>query len=136
MEAHGFELCPDHRVYSTACYFLRIPVKMRLRIYQFLLPDKLIPARHSNPGNLRVDGERVYTAILRVNCQIHDEATSYFYGTRIFTIEPFANSLNMCNLPNTFPLFRFSCLGSVHALQDYQMQLMLLEQQNKVHLLM
>jgi hypothetical protein len=140
---HGFQLCPDHREYSTTCYFLNIPAEMRLRVYQFLLPDRPIPARYSNSRNLKIDGERVYTAILRVNHQIHDEAVGLLYGTGVFTIELSGNSLSMCNSTSNFVPFRFSDYGSHalqsygnHALQDYQMQLMLLELQNKKRLLL
>jgi hypothetical protein len=125
-----------------ACYFLKIPTETRLRIYRFLLPDRPIPARYVNSRNLTTDGERVYTAILRVNHQIHDEAASILYGTSVFTIELSGNCLSMCNSAKTrvrygFPDLRygFSVYGN-HALQDYQMQLMLLEQQNKKRLMM
>ena len=132
---HGFQLCPGHRNDLTTCYFLKMPKEMRLRVYQFLLPDRPIPAQYGNSRNLTTDGEGVYTAILRVNKLIHDEAADLLYSTRAFTIEVSENGLTMCNSASTFVRYRFQYHGN-HALQDYQMQLMLLEQQNKKRLFM
>lgn len=132
---HGFQLCHGHLEYPMTCYFLKIPTEMRLRVYRFLLPDRPIPARYGNSRNLTTDGERVYMAILRVNHQIHDEAAGLLYGTSVFTIELSGNRLGMCNSANTFVRYGFLDHTN-HPLQDYQMQLMLLEQQNKKRLLM
>lgn len=118
------------------CYFLKIPTEMRLRVYRFLLPDMTIPARYGNSRNLTTDGERVYTAILRVNHQIHDEAVGLLYGTNVFTIELSGNRLGMCNSANTFTRYGFLDRSGNLGLQDYQMQLMLLEQHNKIRHMM
>jgi hypothetical protein len=134
-KAHGFQLCPGHREYPRTCYFLKIPTEMRLRIYRFLLPDRTIPARYGSSRIFTTDGDGVYTAILRVNHQIHDEAAGLLYGTSVFTIELSGNRLVMCNSANTFIQYGFSDRPS-HQLQGYQMQLMLLEQQNKTRLFM
>ncbi|MCJ1251905.1 hypothetical protein MMC30_009143 [Trapelia coarctata] len=104
---------------------------MRLRVYQFLLPDKSIPARFGSSKNLRTDGERAHITILRVNRQIHDEATALLYSTRVFAIGLSGTNLSMCN---KFFHTRSPENGN-HTLLDYQMQLMLLEQQNKRRLL-
>ncbi|KAE9378820.1 hypothetical protein N431DRAFT_460146 [Stipitochalara longipes BDJ] len=162
---HMFQMCPDHLDIPMACYFLKIPIEMRLRIYGLLLPDVRIPARRIGGFSLRASGERSCLEILRVNRQIHDEATSLLYGTGIFNIEISANGLTMCSRadlsgPNLNPynpahLVNFgnpggpvsfaahgyasqgpNVGGGAHALQDYQMQLMLLEQQNKKRLCM
>ena len=132
---HGFQLCPSHRKDLTTCYFLRMPKEMRLRVYQFLLPDRPIPARYGNSRNFTTDGDGVYTAILLVNKLIHDEAADLLYGTKVFTIEVSGNGLAMCNSATILAQHKFPDNGS-HALQDYQMQLMLLEQQNKKRLMM
>lgn len=150
---YGFQLCSGHREYSMTCYFLKIPVELRLRVYQFLLPDRPIPARFWNSRELTTDSEKVCTAILRVNHQIHDEVAGLLYGTRVFTIELSGHSLSMCNSTGSLIRHGVSCRSNSnvlqvyqaqpmlsqqgissrgnHALQDYQMQLMLLEQQNK-----
>jgi hypothetical protein len=142
---HGFQLCPVHCEYPMACYFLKIPTEMRLRVYRFLLPDRPIPALYGNSRNLTTDGDRVYTAILRVNHQIHDEAVGLLYSTSAFTIELSGNRLVMCNSANTFIRYGFSERANHQygfsnprnsQLQDYQMQLMLLEQQNKKRLML
>ncbi len=112
------------------CHLLKIPLEMRLRIYRFLLPDKPIPARYRNSRCLTSDDGLVYAALLRANHQIHDEAVRLLYAVRTFTIELAADGLVMCNSPK-----KFGHNGN-HALQDYQMQLMLLEQQNKKRLMM
>jgi hypothetical protein len=126
---HGFPLCPNHLQHPMTCYLLKIPIEMRLRIYGYLLPDKPIPARYGNSRCLTSGGGLVYTALLRVNHQIHDEAVHLLYAPRSFTIELGTDGLVMCNSSKKSP-------GGNHALQDYQMQLMLLEQQNKKRLMM
>ncbi len=127
---HGFQLCPEHYKYPMTCHLLKIPIEMRLRIYGFLLPDKPIPARYRNSRCLTSYDGRVYTALLRTNHQIHDEAVRLLYAARTFTIELAADGLIMCNSPKNF------AHSGNNALQDYQMQLMLLEQQNKKRLMM
>jgi hypothetical protein len=127
---HGFQLCPEHYEYPKTCHLLKIPIEMRLRIYGFLLPDQHIPARYRNPRCLTSDGAQMCTALLRVNHQIHDEAVRLLYAVRTFTVELAADGLVMCMSP------RKSAPRGNHALQDYQMQLVLLEQQNKRRLMM
>jgi hypothetical protein len=124
---HGFPLCPDHRRDLATCFFLKMPQEIRLRVYQFLLPDGPIPAQYQNSRSLTTDGEGVDTAILRVNRLIHDEAVDLLYSTRPFIVELCGDDLRMCNL--------FGPLRCTDAVQDYQMQLMLLEQQNKRRLI-
>ena len=129
-KAHRFQLCPEHYEHPMTCHLLKIPIEMRLRIYGFLLPDKPIPARFRNFRCLTSYDGLVYTAILRVNHQIHDEAARLLYAVSTFTIELAADGMFMCNLPKKV------AHNGGHALQDYQMQLMLLEQQNKKRLMM
>jgi hypothetical protein len=95
---HGFQLCLDHCEHPMTCYFLKVPIEMRLRIYQHLLPDRPVPARYEK-SSLTSDGGGVYTAILCVNRQIHDEAAGLLYRTRVFSIELLEDWLTMCNLP-------------------------------------
>lgn len=96
---HGFHLCPSHLEDSTTCYFSNIPIEIRCRIYRFLLPDRAIPARFASSVYLTTDWGRVYTAILRVNRQIHEEAANFLYRTRLFSVEVSENTMIMCNLP-------------------------------------
>ncbi|CZR65318.1 uncharacterized protein PAC_15218 [Phialocephala subalpina] len=126
---HGFQLCLDHLEHPMTCYFLKIPIEMRLRIYQFLLPDKSIPARCGN-SSLASDGGGVYTTILRVNHQIHDEAAGLLYSTRAFTIELSRDGLSMCNSKN-FAQYRFSCYGN-HALQAYPLSFFMAQEQSNI----
>jgi hypothetical protein len=126
---HGFQLCSEHYEHPMTCYLLKIPIEIRLRIYGLLLPDKPIPARYTNSRCLTSDNGLVYTAFIRTNHQIHDEAVHLLYAVRAFTIELAADRLAMCNSSK-------KAANGNHALQDYQMQLMLLEQQNKKRLMM
>ena len=108
------------------CYFLKIPIEMRLRIYQFLLPDRPVPARYEK-SSLASDGGGVHMPILCVNRQIHDEAARFLYRTRGFSIELFEDWLSMCNSSQHFALNRPS--RNPHSfLQDYQLRRMLLGQ--------
>jgi hypothetical protein len=139
------------------CHFLKIPTELRFRIYSFLLPDRLVPARFSSSEDLRWDNQGCYPQILRLNHQIHDEAASVLYGQTTFEIEVSGGTnIFMCNMQRTFESFfthghpprlgmnahsnpasfvNSTSIGS-HPQQSYQMQLMLLEQQNKKRLLM
>jgi hypothetical protein len=170
-----FQMCLYHQDIPMTCYFLKIPMEMRLRIYRLLLPDRRIPARRLGIL-LRENGEKTCMEILRINRQVHDEASSLLYGTGSFNIEVSANGLNMCSksdhvvgfggppgfnygpsppMRNGPPHFPFPGPGGLpiyhttnsafpssygpggnRQLQDYQMQLMLLEQQNKKRLLL
>jgi hypothetical protein len=93
-ESLGFGLCPRHRKDFSTSYFLELPVELRCRIYGYLLPDTNIPARFCKCPVHRRD---VYTAILRVNQQINEEATRLLYRTGVFTIEASEGLLGMCN---------------------------------------
>lgn len=78
-------------------------------------------------------------AILRVNSMIHDEVARQLYGRKTFEIQISRHFLTMCNGARQqtarMPSLSSSTSGN-HALQDYQLQLMLLEQQNKKRLMM
>lgn len=135
---HSYSRCPTHIDCPMTCYFLKIPIELRVRIYGYVLPDLDIPANwqyHSD--ELRSDNNRtsICMGLLRVNRQIHDEAIGLLYGCRTFTIQLSGSGLSMCNSLQRQSQQNPNPPGS-HSLQDYQMQLMLLEQQNKRRLLM
>jgi hypothetical protein len=96
-EPHGFNLCPQHREDLSVSYLLDIPVEIRCRIYRLLLPDKDVPAQFCTSTSLTTHGGLVYTAILRVNRQIHEEATGLLYSTNVFEVSVSEDSLSMCN---------------------------------------
>ncbi|KAH8751822.1 hypothetical protein BGZ57DRAFT_913160 [Hyaloscypha finlandica] len=132
---HGFQLCPSHREDSMICYFFKIPIEIRFRIYGFLFPDRAIPAPFVASSHLLTDGRRVYTEILLVNHQIHDEAANLLYRTRVFTIEVSENTLSICNLPNKYMQHNVShYCGSRHcdnhAQQDQMQQRALIARQS------
>jgi hypothetical protein len=84
------------------CYFLQIPIEIRCRIYRLFVPNTDIPARFHTSRLLTTYRGRVYTAILSVNHQIHEEAASLLYCTNVFTVEVSEGVLSMCNLPSIF----------------------------------
>jgi len=142
-EPHGIQLCSEHN-HLRPCYFLKIPTELRLRIYQYLLPEKDIWAQNLYYNQPKPyppwDGYKLFLDILFVNHQIHDEAIGVLYGTRFFNIDFDGTNLTMCNMA-TGPLASQMYMPgpgpvSNHSLPDYQMQLMLLEQQNKRRLMM
>jgi hypothetical protein len=96
-EPHGFQLCPRHRKDLSVCYFLEIPVEIRYHVYRLLLPDTDIPAQFCTPRSLTTHGGLVYTAILGVNRQIHEEATCLLYATNVFAVSVSEGTLSMCN---------------------------------------
>ncbi|CZR68680.1 uncharacterized protein PAC_18579 [Phialocephala subalpina] len=134
-EPNMMPTCRLHRGQLKRSSLCQIPIELRVRIYGYLLPDRDIPAQYHS-YELRSDADRssICMGLLRVNRQIHDEAVGLLYGCRTFTIQLMsAAGLGMCNfrqhIPNQHP-------GGNHVLQDYQMQLMLLEQQNRKRLIM
>jgi hypothetical protein len=134
-QPHGFRLCPYHYEHPMTCYLLKIPIEMRLRIFGYLLPDGPVPAQFRGSRCLTSNDEPVCTALLRVNHQIHDETARLLYSVNSFTIELVGDSLAMCNSSKRQIPFPPGPPGN-HARQDYSMQLMLLEQQNKRRLMM
>jgi hypothetical protein len=89
------------------CHFFEIPIEIRCRVYQYLLPDKAIPSRFVTFRCLTTDGGQVNTAILRVNHQVHEEAAHLLYCTRVFAIEVSNNNLSICDLQNRYVRFSF-----------------------------
>jgi hypothetical protein len=80
---HDFTLCWKHRMCHSASYFLSLPLELRHLIYQYLLPDNNIPTGVSLATARK---QYAWTAILRVNRQIHAELASFIYGGSTFTI--------------------------------------------------
>lgn len=141
---HDFRLCYRHQSHQS-CYFLELPTEVRMNIYDFLIPGSFVPARFVRHGPSLNDPrdskvfQGVSMAILRVNSMIHDEVARQLYGRKTFEIQISRNVLTMCNGAR-LQAIRMPGLSSSttanHALQDYQMQLMLLERQNKKRLMM
>jgi hypothetical protein len=96
-EPHGFRLCPLHRKDLMASYFLGLPLEIRCRIYSLLLPDTDVPATFTTSRSLTTHGGLVYTAILRVSRQIHEEAAGCLYATNKFVVSVSEGTLSMCN---------------------------------------
>jgi hypothetical protein len=143
---HDFQLCSTHRESLSRCYFLKMPPELRYRVYQYLLPGKLISVSGKGVTSMPVlAAGKSYMAILRTNRHIHDEATQLLYGSSNFTIRVSRNHTTMCgqsvywspiltSAPPAPSMQQQLRHGGNHALQDYQMQLMLLERQNQLRL--
>ncbi len=140
-QAHGFQQCCLHLNTQGDCYFLKMPIELRLRIYGYLLPHKPVQAKPPFLNAEKAGSISTCMSILRVNRQIHEEATGLLYGSGSFTIHLSTEGITMCNSltpqASPFPPQRHNVATEGNlALQDYQTQLMLLEQQNKRRLLM
>jgi hypothetical protein len=135
---HDLQLCAAHIEGFTRCYFFELPSEIRYRVYQYLMPAKLIPVSGRGVMSMSLAGKS-YMAILRTNRQIHDEATQLLYGSTNFTIRVSLNHTTMCGqsaywspvLTSAPPAASILPRARNHALQDYQMQLMLLERVNQ-----
>jgi hypothetical protein len=153
-KTHGFRLCARH-LSQAPSYFLNLPVEIRFEIYDYLLPNKTVSATcnewERGLFRLRHHNEPVAVQLLLVNKKIHDEVIAQLYSHATFEI-CVANfvrerlprrALKRCghiqicraspveNVDVNYP----PVFESRHALQDYQIQLMLLEQQNKKRLM-
>jgi hypothetical protein len=143
-----FGLCPDHEnLPNRPCFLLQIPTEIRLRIYSFLLPDKPVPARYWKSHDLRSDLSPASCSILAVNHQIHSEGIDLMYRKATFCIEISNTGIVMLNtahkpaeIPPSRPLrpdYRRPSSGTFYcSVQDYQLQMRLLELQNKKRLAM
>ena len=117
---HEYLLCEAHWS-KGKCKFMELPAEIRVMIFRYLTPDQPVQARQSGMQRLRQDGAPVSTAILRVNQKIHEEVAGIFYGQTTFDIDV----TNACVTPSISMCY---AKDERNPLQDYQMQLMLLEQ--------
>lgn len=81
-----FELCPDHvNTPQGPCYFLKLPVELRMEIYKyFLQPGAVVSNR---PNAIPPEKLRDYLPLLFVNKQIASEARDHLYACTTFHIE-------------------------------------------------
>lgn len=127
-KAYGYPLCEAHWS-KGKCYFLELPVEIRLLIYQYLIPDQPVQARRSGPQSLRKDRTPVYTAIFRANKTIHEEVADLFYGHTTFNIDVTnEHENNRAGMPKISMCY---ARDERLFLTDYQMQLLLLQQQQR-----
>lgn len=73
---------------STSFPFLRLPVELRVQIYQYLIPDLPVPTWFSNyrRSPLRRDGAPCCPAILRTCRTIYRELVAEWYGAAMYSI--------------------------------------------------
>lgn len=83
-----FELCPEHeKTPQEPCYFLRLPVELRVEIYRYILPPGTVVSR-TVPGACEVNSRlKEYLPLLLVSSQIGSEARDHLYGSTTFHIE-------------------------------------------------
>ena len=122
---YGYPLCEAHWSKGN-CYFLELPVEIRLLIYQHLIPDQPVQARRSGPQSLRKDRTPVYTAIFRVNKTVHEEVADLFYGHTTFNID--VTDEQESNRLSTPSISMCYAKDERLFLTDFQMQLLLLQQ--------
>ena len=122
---YGYPLCEVHWS-KGKCYFLELPVEIRLLIYQHLIPDQPVQARRSGPQSLRKDRTLVYTAIFRVNKTIHEEVADLFYGHTTFNID--VTNEQESNRVATPSISMCYAKDERFFLTEFQMQLLLLQQ--------
>jgi len=142
---HAVQRCVAHTDAPTPSYFLKIPLELRARVYAYLLPEKtcqeprtLLQARAEGASSQYQPSKQVFMDICRVNRQIHTEVTTLLYGSSMFTIWLTASGLHMgMATPNSAqssvrnPVYvTYPSRQGSHALNDYQMKLILLEQTN------
>jgi hypothetical protein len=150
---HGFRLCPIH-LSQAPSPFLNLPAEIRVQIYGYLLPNKTVPAAcnpwERNLFKLRHHNESVAIQLLLVSKKIYHEVAPQLYHQATFEI---CTTNTISDDKPTYMQKRFGEIQICRAsplrgncsdinslpphfsdrqrLQDYQMQLMLLEQQNK-----
>jgi hypothetical protein len=83
---HGYPLCEAHWSQGK-CYFLELPVEIRLMIYRYLIPDQPVPTCRVGSRSLRKDRAPVSTATFRVSKTVHEEVADLFYGQTAFDID-------------------------------------------------
>ncbi|KAF2682461.1 hypothetical protein K458DRAFT_370346 [Lentithecium fluviatile CBS 122367] len=76
-----FHLCSIHEkgTDTLPCHLLRIPVELRLMVFRYILPAKVESAYHSRTHEKDID-----TTVLKLNRQLHSEASSVLYGETLF----------------------------------------------------
>lgn len=132
LRPHGYNLCEAHLSHGK-CWFLALPVEIRLMIYQYLMPDKPVPARRSGMRMFRDDLAPVSTAIFRVNKIIHEEVADLFYGQTTFDID--VTNERQRNATTVHGIYMCRAKDDSVLIADYQLQLMLLEQQNRTRMM-
>jgi hypothetical protein len=67
--------------------FLSLPTELRLEIYEYLVPNHLVPFVNTHKHLLRHDEEPCCPAILCASRQIYNEIINMWYGTAKFSIQ-------------------------------------------------
>lgn len=119
---HAYRLCEVHWSQGE-CYFLNLPVEIRLMIYEYLIPDKIVPSQWFRWGSFRHDRASISTAIFRVCKSVHEEFADLFYGQTTFEIQVTndrdVNAIFMCNKD---PKYRPQLMFMDHLASSRQMR--------------
>ena len=68
------QLCSDHEGFELPCHLLKLPVELRLQIFEYFIPDGHI-------GAYGASNYRYAAKFLRLNHQIHAEITGLLFGS-------------------------------------------------------
>ncbi|KAK8201605.1 hypothetical protein IWZ01DRAFT_487191 [Phyllosticta capitalensis] len=97
---------------SSGSLLQRLPVELRLQIYDCLFPSKPVPYHGFDAGALRRDGQPSSTKVLRLSRAIHDEAEAYLYGRTTFEVRIHPAGIVLCGGRHmTFPEYDFGKRG-------------------------
>ncbi|KAK2737308.1 hypothetical protein FQN57_000392 [Myotisia sp. PD_48] len=124
------ELCPLHHHYMPNYFLTKLPAEIRRLIYSYLLPDQLVPSEIYPDTPLRRDKYRISISILLTCRQVYEEVVEMLYSTVPFEVHitPIAMIIAGCAvLCGEVPNINVKANASV----SYDIQLMMLEQQNK-----
>ncbi|KAK8190625.1 uncharacterized protein BKA78DRAFT_157857 [Phyllosticta capitalensis] len=97
---------------SSGSLLQRLPVELRLQIYDCLFPSKPVPYHGFDAGALRRDGQPSSTKVLRLSRAIHDEAEAYLYARTTFEVRIHPAGIVLCGGRHmTFPEYDFGKRG-------------------------
>ncbi|KAK7562510.1 hypothetical protein IWX49DRAFT_140501 [Phyllosticta citricarpa] len=97
---------------SSTSLLERLPVELRLQIYDLLFPTKCVPYHAISNGTLRHDTQPTSTKILRLNRDVHAEASSYLYARTPFEVRINPNGIQLCGGRHmTYPAYDFGKHG-------------------------
>ncbi|KAF2801993.1 uncharacterized protein BDZ99DRAFT_504240 [Mytilinidion resinicola] len=95
-QSHNSTELPTTTTPTTRFPLMSLPTEIRLMIYEYLVPDKLVPSsrtlvartsRNSDFRSLRHDGDKCYPALLRSSKLVNAEASYQFFKSAVFQMK-------------------------------------------------
>ncbi|KAK8153016.1 hypothetical protein BKA80DRAFT_285757 [Phyllosticta citrichinensis] len=97
---------------SQTSLLQRLPVELRLQIYDLLFPTKSVPYHAITHGELRNDASPTSTKILCLNRDTHAEASAYLYARTVFEVRITPSGIVLCGGRHmTYPAYDFGKHG-------------------------